>query len=568
MFSSWGGNAVNDAFSAPSNAVEVGGWVSPTAEPRSLDPEPEGLSFPGGTYGSSRNISPIDRPPSPVSSDFVDVTVDEKPKPKRLTAEERAAFQYTVKKKGKTFKTPARVAARRALAEDDALIAQEASAALLPGENAVDNQACVSRELLVDAPTIPSTLAESIDPMPTERTSLDSYIDQSEAATMIPWSSLDISPESEPMPSPYSFPDPEPDAHTTMSPRPAPPVIPDPFDILLETGDFEFDTSDGEVVRTHLLILRTASPRFRGSKVEQPSRINHSRNALMTVLRLLYPMDDKPMITNAVQLREVLATVDTLQVTSFVVRDTLNELIKNEPHPLRSWALATAFKYPDAQRTAVKRYFASDSAFLEDVPEELHLVDAYQIVHLNAAKERAIKAARDAMVRMDSQCDTCCGESLPLRTVSDVAEISKLAKGKGKARAETIATTSTSSGFSNAVDPPPSHYINDVPWYEAPQPQSSSPWHRRYIARTAEVNPFVDFNTSEAMFEICLSASEPHPNCGHSAMNGFGSRRAKASRTMLRDRLKSIISQEVNTLATLAVSRVIRHSEYRFRDYS
>ncbi|KAF8311997.1 hypothetical protein DL93DRAFT_1358263 [Clavulina sp. PMI_390] len=51
---------------------------------------------------------------------------------------------------------------------------------------------------------------------------------------------------------------------TPIQPQ-APPIIDDSFDGLLDTGDFKFHTSDGVVVRAHMLILRTASPRFRGS---------------------------------------------------------------------------------------------------------------------------------------------------------------------------------------------------------------------------------------------------------------------------------------------------------------
>lgn len=184
-----------------------------------------------------------------------------------------------------------------------------------------------------------------------------------------------------------------------VPPSPAPRIL-SLLDALLEDGDVQFRTTDGVIIGAHSFILQAASPHFRGPSAwhkvrDSPITLDHDSFALRTLLKLLYPADERPPTPSLAQLVSILKAAKALHLTSFVIRDTLDAWIQTESHPLRAWALATAFGYPDAQRSAIERYFKSDSSFHDDIPEEMRLVDAFQILQLNAAKERASGRPKD-----------------------------------------------------------------------------------------------------------------------------------------------------------------------------
>ncbi|KAF8285010.1 hypothetical protein DL93DRAFT_1350724 [Clavulina sp. PMI_390] len=295
---------------------------------------------------------------------------------------------------------------------------------------------------------------------------------------------------------------------------------------MLEKGDFRFGTSDGIIVGAHTLLLSAASPFFRGFSGEQPFRIKQSSNALKAVLQFLYPMSTKPSITGVIMLREVLEVANTLQITSFVVRNALNELIKAESHPFRSWALATAFKYPNAQRFAIEQYFQSDSAFLGDIPDEAHLVDAFQILHLIAAKQRGLSAARKSFTAFQWSCSVC-RNSCRRHPI--------FGKCQCPTRFLSVFSTRCEKCESSAAKCP----------CTCPTSSPDFPWLQDYRTRVGTVNPFTPDATSEMTFKLSFLLHPP--TCGHGIAT-FDSLIAFSARSDFRGRLRDIMSDEIRSL--------------------
>lgn len=349
----------------------------------------------------------------------------------------------------------------------------------------------------------------------------------------------------------------------TPPPAPAPPII-SLIDTLLEDGDIRLQTTDGVIVGAHSLILQAASPHFRGPlawhKVrESPIVLDHDSFALRTLLMLLYPTDEKPSIPSVSQLVSVLETARTLHLTSFIVRETLNAYIQADPHPLRAWTLATAFGYPDAQKSAIERYFESDSSFLDNIPEEMRLVDAYQILQLNAAKERALKSARLALSQVEMACANC--EEAILRSPgshggcpmhSGVAPRCPIHGSYPKPLSCSHCRKNQSCTCSFAI-------LFKVP-VKVPTPEPSptatgsainQAWHHEFVARTANLNPFSTGATSDMIFEMCYLL---HPaRCGHATAT-FSSENAQKARVALRKSLRDIVSHEVDLLKIVGIS--------------
>ncbi|KAF8312001.1 hypothetical protein DL93DRAFT_1358327 [Clavulina sp. PMI_390] len=182
------------------------------------------------------------------------------------------------------------------------------------------------------------------------------------------------------------------------------------------SGKVHFRTTDLKDIVADSIIFERASPLFGGPQPihlrsdSAPIQLRCNSRALHALLDLLYPTDQRPDIASVSELTEILLLVNDLEISCYSVRETLNSRIGLESHPLCSWALATAFDYPDAQRAATKRYFQSDPAVLDELPDELCLVDAWQMMQLSESRKRAIKAARDAILRVDLKCVSCHGD--------------------------------------------------------------------------------------------------------------------------------------------------------------
>ncbi|KAF8312000.1 hypothetical protein DL93DRAFT_2082681, partial [Clavulina sp. PMI_390] len=107
-----------------------------------------------------------------------------------------------------------------------------------------------------------------------------------------------------------------------------------------------------------------------------------------------------------------------------------------------------------------------------------------------------------------------------------------------------------------------------VPWYEAPVGVGHPAWHVEYITRTTDMNPFLDSTVSDTLFEVCYalhSCGQPHH---HPGSGSFSTDRAKAGRSMLRDRLDAIVSHELQVLHDFARSSPRSTSYRRFLSLS
>ncbi|KAF8286454.1 hypothetical protein DL93DRAFT_2234589 [Clavulina sp. PMI_390] len=318
-------------------------------------------------------------------------------------------------------------------------------------------------------------------------------------------------------------------------------------------GDIRICTTDQEIIIAHSLILGRASTLFQGPEALHkrflPIPLNYTSRALRTLLDLLYPTDQRPPIASTSELIEILGLIRELQISSFWIREMLNDLIKQEPHPLRSWALATAFEYPDAQRSAIERYFRSDLVSSDHVPEELHLLDAYQIVRLNTSKERAIKAARDAILRVDMKCTSCHGEISPPNATPTPTPPNKVSLKTSRPNTASIGglKLNKNSPIPSAVPQIPAETKE---WYEGPIDMERPGWSMEYIIRTTNMNPFHESTTSDVIFESCYSLHTCGQQHQHAGLTSFSSKRARAARAKLHDRLDAIISQELQALSS------------------
>jgi len=357
-------------------------------------------------------------------------------------------------------------------------------------------------------------------------------------------------------------------------------------------GDVQLLSTDNVILSAHAHMLKAVSPYFRKQLADVsniPLYLRHDSFALRTLLQLIYPTNTKPSIDTVPQLISVLQAAKALEITSFAVRETLNGCIEAEPHPLRSWALATAFDYPEARRVAVERYFATDSLFHHDMPEELRLVNGYQVIQLNAAKERAITLARLALREFKGNCGQC-------DNASPVFSRGKKVGGKGKKskkqflEEEDIPPDVQASSFDEAwpidaptvecvmaedcaVDAPPaedcaaeapreaypasfpvnsphsSPYIKHSSFPTStvgPKPNTGTAWRDEFQNRTATMNPFTQKATSDTLLELCFLLHPP--TCGHESA-AFSSTSSQDARDALRSHVRAIFSQEMDILA-------------------
>lgn len=253
---------------------------------------------------------------------------------------------------------------------------------------------------------------------------------------------------------------------------------------------------------------------------------------------------------------------------------------KLSPTPLRAWALATVFVYPDAQRSALERFFETDSSFLDDFPKELRLLDGYQIFELNAAKDRAVKAGRLALNRVSTNCTECASESQrPTAAVKETCPWHlRIREGCSKHRItggpersckfcrggkQVCICRPSDSDTSNTLEPndaiasvdPSQPPISSVevaqPTNSTSEPEITPRWHREYVSCTATLNPFTAQATSDSFFELCYNLNPP--KCGHQTSR-FDSEDARNARSTVRQQLDNIITHEFGTLTCVSES--------------
>lgn len=168
-------------------------------------------------------------------------------------------------------------------------------------------------------------------------------------------------------------------------------------------------------IHHHILTKTSAYFRQRFEKYGAPFpaiTMEEDSATLDPIFRILRPGDCEPEKPSIDLLVSILKAVKRLQIESFALRIWLTTQIKDEPHPLRAWALASAFSYPDACRDALERYMRADPYYLHDRPKETRLVDGWMLFELVAAKAKALKEARDALASADWDCKKCNRQTL------------------------------------------------------------------------------------------------------------------------------------------------------------
>jgi hypothetical protein len=303
----------------------------------------------------------------------------------------------------------------------------------------------------------------------------------------------------------------------------------------LDDGDATLLSKDGKLFKVHAHMLKKASTHFKDKFAWQnvrgaPIPMGQDSATLEVLLRLLYPNETQPPIPSTELLVSVLQATKDLGITSFVVRTELAAHIDAEPHPLRAWALATAYDYPAARRNAVERYLKADSDFLNDVPLEMRLVAGMQVcelMRLIGAKDRALQAAKNAISENRWSCYQCeNGQPRPSYF--------------GDARPLSMSECCSPQPFDKELEPSSG----------APNVAEVRPiWRRAFLTRTATMNPFAPEATSEMHFELCATMASDCQECRTS----FSKRAARQGRDRLREDLKSIFSATLEEIAPVRV---------------
>jgi len=307
-----------------------------------------------------------------------------------------------------------------------------------------------------------------------------------------------------------------------------------PGELLPQDSDAQLRSSDNVEFPVHVHILKASSAYFRDvfpwhRNHGTPIAMQQDSYALGTLLHLIYPVDVKPQIKTIAELVNVLQAAKALQITSFGVHDILNSYIEAEPHPLRAWALATAFGYPKAHRDAVERYLKGDSFLLDNIPSETRLIDGQKVFQLVAAKERALKAARTALRNLELE--------LPPPVSPRAASPEPRLWGFGVNPPQSSHSTHPSRLQASNVSPELASPVNAIP-----DPTIYPIWRREFIARTASMNPFAAETTSDAFVELLVLKSEPNNPRWWSTIS-------QDLLSVLRGELKDIISLELRALA-------------------
>lgn len=176
---------------------------------------------------------------------------------------------------------------------------------------------------------------------------------------------------------------------------------------------FSFDDADVVLVscdsiefKVHSIVLRQASSFFRNllhSSLKPGSRLRlemtETEAVLEFIFRLVYPFKTAPTITSLPDAIPILLAVQRLEIEAHAVTAALGSYIQSIPHPLRAWAVACRFKYPEARAAAVKAFVSSNQTFDDDIPEELRHVDGTVLMNLQRLKVTAAGMAKTVIGR-------------------------------------------------------------------------------------------------------------------------------------------------------------------------
>ena len=293
-----------------------------------------------------------------------------------------------------------------------------------------------------------------------------------------------------------------------------------------DDGDITLRSKDGKLIKTHVHMLKTAFTLFKGNFAWHRVRdaqidMDQDGATLGVLIKLLYPIDTKPPSLSKERLISVLQATKDLGMTSVLARAELSARIEAERNPLRAWALASAFGFPEARRNAVERYLKTDSYLLSDAPSELRFVDGSKVFNLLSAKEGALLAARNALSQISWHCGHC--EDGPVQAMTPYSR--------------------TPSPEPTPIDPAATPYLSlhlDV----KPDPDVRPKWRGDFLSRTAGVNPFVPDVTSETYFELCATRS----SC-RGCKNSFRVAASREARNRLRTNLKRILTSALDEVA-------------------
>lgn len=317
-------------------------------------------------------------------------------------------------------------------------------------------------------------------------------------------------------------------------------------EVLMVDNDVLLRCTDGAEFKVHPYPLMKSSSYFRAifqqSGVPYPLiALEQDGSTIGAIMSLLCPGDLEPARPTTEQLLPILQAVKKLEINSHVVRTWLAACLEEEKHPLRSWALATAFKYPEARRVAIERYMTADSYFLENRPAETRRVDGWSLFELISSKGRAMTTARVAMTDTDWGCDQCVPP--PPRCSCGCGFL--VGECRFQARA-----LSPARGYpaSRSISPCPPSPKDDTP--ETPcvaditvivntirDPIILPLWRREYHARSATMNPLGREAASDIFFELCALAS----GCA-GCRAAYNTGRAKSGREGLRIRIQDILA--------------------------
>jgi hypothetical protein len=290
--------------------------------------------------------------------------------------------------------------------------------------------------------------------------------------------------------------------------------------LYLDDGDVTLRSTDGRQFKVHAHMLKMAFTHFKSNfawhKVrDTPIAMDQDGATLEVLIKLLYPNDTKPRIPSTDLLISVLKASQDLGMSSVLVRNELAARIEADPNPLRAWAVASAFEFPETRRNAAARYIKADSYLLNYAPSELRFVDGRKVFDLVSARERALRLARIAMSQTSLECYNCDGyvSATPTRDIDN---------------------------------PHLSLYLNVTPDF-AVRPE----WRREFLSRTAAMNPFAPDATSETCFELCVEKSP----CG-SCKTSFANAESREARNRLRENLQNILSSVLEEIAPVRVMPV------------
>ncbi|KAF8322494.1 hypothetical protein DL93DRAFT_1004190 [Clavulina sp. PMI_390] len=170
-------------------------------------------------------------------------------------------------------------------------------------------------------------------------------------------------------------------------------------------GDIILLSSDEIEHKVHSFILREASGFFRDmfelgkpDPKSAPVVLAESTEIINFILSHLYPRSSPPL---APPNHAIFNAVEKYRLECYTVAATLASYLESQPHPLRAWALAVRFGYPEARKAAMRRYIRGSDDYLSSadssIPEELEYVTGGAVFRAVAIRKETIEAASKVM---------------------------------------------------------------------------------------------------------------------------------------------------------------------------